>query len=86
MLDAYISPRPASTTVASVTRFDRTLGKLDAVEIWDPRRSAIVRAVVPSNDEAYAVLLYVDGPTVYEKAYGVFDLTCRSAEFRNLAP
>lgn len=82
VLKSYSEVPDASSRVVPVARFDRTFGARDAVEISDPALASVVRAVLLSNHDAYAVFLRVIGSPIDKSTYRLFDLTCQSAEFR----
>ena len=73
---------PSIGGMAPVTWFDRKLGPLDAVEVWDPLLGMVIRATVLRNGEAYAMYFAVEGP-IDRNIYRVFDLACDSVEYRS---
>lgn len=62
--------------------FDRKLGPLDAVEVWEPVTDVLVRAVVLEHGDAYALSVAVRGGRISPETYRLFDQTCSSIEFR----
>ncbi len=81
VLRAHTLPPPLIVSVSRLTRFDRKLGPLDAVEIWDPLPGVVVRAAVLASGEAYAVSLRAEG-RIDQRLYRRFESTCASSEFR----
>jgi len=57
------------------------LGDREATELRDTAIPMVVRAVVLSPGLVYAASMRVEGATLDESLYRLFDLTCRSVEF-----
>lgn len=83
LLRAFLAqPRPG-TYSPTLTRFDKKLGPLDAVEVWTPFASGmVVRAAVLPGGDAYVVMLAVQGDEIGGDLYQVFELACASIEVR----
>jgi len=81
VLNAFSSGSLLHSMSTRVTRLDRKLGPLDAVEVTDSEAGVVVRAAVLDSGEAYAVLLGVDGPPVDARAYREYELTCDSVRY-----
>jgi hypothetical protein len=80
VLRAYLGPRVSLWSPPAFTWFDKKLGSLSAVEVWDPLvESIVIRGTVLPSGEAYAVILSVRG-RIQPELYRVFDRTCASIE------
>lgn len=66
----------------SPARSVQPLGGREAVESVDLSTPMIVRALVLDNGWAYAVSLRLEGGSMDENAYHLFDAVCRSVELR----
>ena len=82
VLGAHFGPNLHPVGTARFAWFDRRLGPLDAVEIWEPLMDVLVRAAVPERGDAYALSVAVRGGRISPETYRLFDQTCRSIEFR----
>lgn len=84
VLSAHTRLPTLMISASRLTRFDRKLGPLDAVEIWDPQLAVVVRAAVLAGREAYAVSLRVEG-RIDQCSYSLFQLICASGEYQEPA-
>jgi hypothetical protein len=58
-----------------------TLCDVEGLEQIGPHNQAVVRAVMLSTGEAYAVSLSIEGATIDDHTYRIFDLTSQSVRF-----
>ncbi len=82
VLRAHIGPGSPPAGIARLTRLDRKLGTLDAVEMWDSLLNVVVRAVVLEPGNAYALSASVHGAPLDAESYGLFNHICASVEYR----
>lgn len=75
-------PQPAPGVYSpNLTDFDKKLGGLDAVEVWNPFASGmVVRAAVLPSGDAYVVTLAVQGGEIGRDLYQLFEFACASIE------
>ena len=82
ILRADLGPRVSFLDTTTLTWFDKKLGSLDAVEVWNPLiESIVIRGTVLPSGETYAVSLRTDG-RIPPELYRVFERTCASIEYQ----
>jgi hypothetical protein len=82
-IDRFSESFPSLRSGPPATRSRELLGGREAIEVADPALSAVVRAVVTDDGAGYAISLRLSGVPLDENTYSLFDITCRSAQFRS---
>jgi hypothetical protein len=81
VLQAFLTQPAPGMYSPNLTRFDKKLGPLVAVEVWNPFASGmVVRAAVLPGGDAYVVTLGVQGGEIGQDLYHLFELACASIE------
>ena len=81
VLSAHIGLAMPPVGTARFAWFDRKLGPLDAVEVWEPLMDVLVRAVALEPGDAYALSIGVRGGRISPDTYRLFDQICASIEY-----
>ena len=58
------------------------LGNRDALEVLDAAIPMVLRTLISESGWSYSVSLRVEGGLIDENLYALFDMTCRSVQFR----
>lgn len=66
------------------TRTVGHLGNRETLEVHDPAIPMVLRTLVSETGWAYSVSIRVEGRPIDEGLYALFDMTCRSVQFRAL--